>query len=93
MSLSITNDQKYRERECLHRQMGAEGFFYHGTAYIQSLQRLKSAAALEFSTRVTAFFWSDAPQIAVWLCHECASELRLLHAENVSGQLATASAS
>ncbi|MGH9942167.1 MAG: hypothetical protein ACRD9R_07410 [Pyrinomonadaceae bacterium] len=91
MGLTIVNDQRFRERECLHRQEGAEGFFYRGTSYIQSLQRLKSDTALRFSTRVTAFFWSDASQIVVWLCHDCAGELHLIQAESVTAQLARAS--
>ncbi|MDQ3133357.1 MAG: hypothetical protein M3Q76_00935 [Acidobacteriota bacterium] len=86
MNPTIMNDDRYRERECLHRQQGAEGFFYRGTTYVQSLQRLKSGAALEFSTRVTAFFWSDAHNIVVWLCHDCAGELKLINAESVPSQ-------
>ena len=29
-----------------------------------------------FATRVASFFWSDAAQIKVWLCHDCAAELQ-----------------
>ena len=68
-------EQSYRERECVHRQRGTEGEFYHGTSYVQSLMRLRAAAAAEFANRVTSFFWSDAQQIVVWLCRDCASRL------------------
>lgn len=74
----IITEHTYRERECVHRADGAEGFFYQGTSYIQSLMRLKADAASIFANRVTAFFWSDAPQIVVWLCHDCATELGLV---------------
>lgn len=70
-----TGGQSYRERECVHRQRGTAGEFYHGTSYVQSLMRLRAAAAAEFANRVTSFFWSDAQQIVVWLCHDCASRL------------------
>ena len=68
--------ESYRERECVHRAGGtAEGEFYQGTSYVQSLMRLRAAAAAEFANRVTSFFWSDAQQIVVWLCRDCASRL------------------
>jgi hypothetical protein len=68
--------QSYRERECVHRASGkAEGEFYQGTSYVQSLMRLRAAAAAEFAGRVTSFFWSDAQQVIVWLCRDCASRL------------------
>ena len=71
------NTPVMRERECVHRAQGAEGTFYEGADYVASLQRLRADAALDFAARVTAFFWSDARQTVVWLCRECAGELRL----------------
>ena len=68
-------EQSYRERECVHRAGGVEGEFYQGASYVQSLMRLRGAAAAEFANRVTSFFWSDAQQIVVWLCRDCASRL------------------
>ena len=68
-------EQSFRERECVHRQADAEGEFYLGASYVQSLMRLRAAAAAEFANRVTSFFWSDAQQIVVWLCRDCASRL------------------
>lgn len=73
----MMSEQSYRERECIHRAGGAGGGFYRGTAYVEHLQRLSSYEALQFAGRVTPFFWSDAAQIVVWLCDECAAELRL----------------
>ena len=68
--------QSFRERECVHRANGAtEGKFYQGTSYVQSLMRLRAAAAADFAGRVTSFFWSDAQQVVVWLCRDCASRL------------------
>jgi hypothetical protein len=78
MSASVLSEQTYRERECVHRAGGAGGGFYEGASYVQSLQRLRASAATEFSNRVTSFFWSDARQIVVWLCDDCASELHAL---------------
>ena len=69
--------QTYRERECIHREEGAEGDHYNGAFYIQALQRMRVDAAVQMAGKVSSFFWSDAPQILVWLCDECASELRL----------------
>jgi hypothetical protein len=69
-------EQSYRERECIHRAAGASGAFYRGTTYVQLLQRLKPERAAEFARRVTSFFWSDAAQITVWLCQDCAAELQ-----------------
>jgi len=77
MNKPKTQEQVYRERECVHRNQGAEGDFYRGTTYVQFLQRLGSAAAMRVANNVTAFFWSDAPQIMVWLCRDCATELGL----------------
>jgi hypothetical protein len=41
------------------------------------LQRLRVDHAVQMASKVTSFFWSDAPHIIVWLCDECATELRL----------------
>lgn len=67
----------FRERECVHRDEGAEGEFYNGVFYIQALQRLPVDQAVKIAGKVSSFFWSDAPHIIVWLCGACASELRL----------------
>lgn len=69
--------QLYRERECIHREEGADGDFYNGVFYIQALQRLRVNDAVQMAAKVTSFFWADAPQILVWLCDNCAAELRL----------------
>ena len=69
--------QVYRERECVHRDEGAEGEFYNGVFYVQALQRLRVDDAILVAGKVSSFFWADAPHILVWLCHECASQLRL----------------
>ena len=69
--------QTYRERECIHRDEGAEGDFYNGAFYIQALQRLRVDEAVKMAGKVSSFFWADAPHILVWLCDGCASELRL----------------
>ena len=69
--------QDFRERECIHRDDGAEGAFYNGVFYVQALQRLSVDAAVQMASKVSPFFWADAPHILVWLCHDCASELRL----------------
>ena len=69
--------QTFRERECIHREEGAEGDFYNGVFYIQALQRLRVNDAVQMASKVTAFFWADAPNILVWLCHDCATQLRL----------------
>lgn len=66
-----------RERECEHRRHGADGMFYEGMDYVASLQRLRADAALKVAAHVTAFFWSDARQTIVWLCGDCAEQLRL----------------
>ena len=69
--------QMFRERECIHRDNGAGGDFYNGVFYVQALQRLRVDQAVKIAGKVSSFFWSDAPQINVWLCDECAGELRL----------------
>ncbi|MFN2530762.1 MAG: hypothetical protein ABR555_05665 [Pyrinomonadaceae bacterium] len=69
--------QVFRERECIHRDEGSEGDFYRGVFYIQALQQLRVDEAVEMAGKVSSFFWSDAPQILVWLCEQCADQLRL----------------
>jgi hypothetical protein len=77
-SMAVSGGHTYRERECLHRGQGVEGCFYSGASYVQSLQRLRASAAAYFAARVSSFFWSDARQVIVWLCHDCAAELSSL---------------
>lgn len=77
MSQPMVKEEAVRERECEHRRRGASGEFYRGTSYVQALMQLRGAAAAKFSNRVTAFFWADAPHVIVWLCRECAGELKL----------------
>ena len=69
--------QMFRERECIHRDEGAEGVFYNGVFYIQAVQRLRVDQAVQIAGKVSSFCWSDAPHIIVWLCDACAGELRL----------------
>ena len=69
--------QMFRERECIHRDEGAEGEFYNGVFYVQALQRLRVDDAVRVAGKVSSFFWSDAAHILVWLCDDCASQLRL----------------
>lgn len=69
--------QMFRERECIHRDEGADGDFYNGAFYIQALQRLRVNEAVKVAGKVSSFFWADAPHIMVWLCQDCAAELRL----------------
>lgn len=69
--------QMFRERECIHREEGVNGDFYNGAFYLQALQRLRVDDALQMAAKVTSFFWSDAPHILVWLCDDCAADLRL----------------
>ena len=67
----------FRERECVHRDQGAEGEFYNGVFYVQAIAQLQVDAAVELSRKVSPFFWVDAPHILVWLCQDCAGELGL----------------
>jgi len=69
--------QVFRERECIHREQDAEGDFYNGTIYVQSLQRLSTEEAMKVAGKVSPFFWTDAAHILVWLCRNCAAELRV----------------
>lgn len=67
----------FRERECIHRDTGVDGAFYNGVFYVQALQQLPVDSAVQMAKKVGSFFWADAPSILVWLCAECAGELRL----------------
>lgn len=69
--------QVFRERECIHREEGAEGQFHNGVVYVQALQRLPVDQAMQIARRVSSFFWADAPNIIVWLCSSCAAEMHL----------------
>ncbi|MEP6741247.1 MAG: hypothetical protein ABJB61_02020 [bacterium] len=69
--------QMFRERECIHRDEGAEGEFYNGAFYVQALQRLPIDEAMQIAGKVGSFFWADAPHIVVWLCLDCAAALEL----------------
>jgi len=73
----IMTRQMFRERECIHRDEGADGDFYNGVFYIQALQRLRVDQAVKIAGKVSSFFWADAPHIVVWLCDACAAELHL----------------
>lgn len=67
--------QWFRERECIHKDEGAEGESYSGVFYVQALQRLPIDKAMLIASKVGSFFWADASHIVVWLCKECAAEL------------------
>ncbi len=69
--------QVFRERECIHRELGCEGEFYNGVFYVQALRRLPVDTAVETARKVAPFFWADSEHIIVWLCHKCACELNL----------------
>jgi hypothetical protein len=79
---TVKSEQDYRTRECAHRANGAPGSYYDGRTYVKQLQRLPSEAALRAAARVTPFFWADAAHINVWLCRDCAVELRLRERES-----------
>lgn len=70
-------ERELRERKCIHHQKGASGQSYSGADYLRALQRLRGDAALRMARKVPPFFWTDAPHIRVWLCHDCAAEIRL----------------
>ena len=65
------------ERECVHRDHGADGEFYNGMFFVQALQRLQSDLALRIAGKVSPFYWVDAPRVLVWLCRDCSTELHL----------------
>lgn len=77
MDQEVIKEESGRERECIHRRRGAEGEFYQGDRYILALQRLRNDAAMKMASKVGAFFWSDAPHVRVWLCRDCATEIKL----------------
>ncbi|MFN2576511.1 MAG: hypothetical protein ABR607_02355 [Pyrinomonadaceae bacterium] len=69
--------QLFFERECVHRNNASEGEVYNGMFFIQALQRLQSDAAMRVASKVSPFYWVDAPRVQVWLCRECALELNM----------------
>jgi hypothetical protein len=69
--------QFFYERECVHRDNGADGDLYNGIFFVQALQRLQSDEALRIASNVSPFYWVDAPRVLVWLCKTCATELSL----------------
>jgi hypothetical protein len=69
--------QFFYERECVHRDGGAEGDLYNGMFFIQALQRLQSDEAVKVAAKVSPFYWVDAPRVLVWLCNACATELSI----------------
>jgi hypothetical protein len=80
--------QVFRERECIHRDLGAEGEFYNGVFYVQALQQLPIDRAMQVASKISSFFWSDAANIRVWLCPECASDLNLADSPRAISQSA-----
>ena len=78
MSSQLLDEQEVvRERECIHRSSEISGHFYSGESFIQALQSLRGEAAMSLSRKVGPFFWSDARNIKVWLCTDCAREASL----------------
>jgi hypothetical protein len=73
----LKSEQDYRVRECAHRATGSEGEYYRGSEYVKHLQRMNTDTAMRIASYVTPFFWADAQQILVWLCRDCAADLRL----------------
>jgi len=71
------NKQFFYERECLHRDRGAEGDSYNGMFFVQALQRLQGNEAVKIAGKIAPFYWVDAPRVIVWLCKECAAELHI----------------
>jgi len=69
--------QLFFERECVHRHKANDGEVYNGMFFIQALQRLQSDAAMKIASKVSPFYWVDAPRVLVWLCRECAAELNM----------------
>jgi len=63
---------------------GAAGEYYRGSSYVRHLQRLRTADAMQAAAKVTSFFWSDAAQILVSLCRDCAAELNLHEGETTA---------
>jgi hypothetical protein len=69
--------QFFYERECVHRDRGAEGDAYNGMFFVKALQRLQGNDAVKIAAKVGPFYWVDAPRVIVWLCKECAAELHI----------------
>ena len=69
--------QFFYERECIHRDHAPDGETYNGMFFVQALQRLQSDDALKMASKVSPFYWVDAPRVLVWLCRQCAGELSL----------------
>ena len=80
--------QFFYERECVHRDRGADGDVYNGMFFIQALQRLQGKDAVKIAGKVTPFYWVDAPRVLVWLCRECAAELHMSDAPRAVVQTA-----
>ena len=72
--------QFFFERECVHRENGNDGETYNGMFFVKALQRLQGDAAMKMASKVSPFYWVDAPRVMVWLCRECASELHIAEA-------------
>jgi hypothetical protein len=81
-------EQSHRERECVHRRTGAGGDFYAGEQFVSALQRMRGEAAVALARKVGAFFWSDAPRVSVWLCHDCAREASLARPDTLKADAA-----
>jgi hypothetical protein len=47
------------------------------SSYVQALHDSELMKRLQLASKVSSFFWADAPHILVWLCNDCAAELRL----------------
>jgi hypothetical protein len=67
--------QFFYERECIHRDQTTDGESYNGMFFVQALQRLQSEDAVKMASKVSPFYWVDAPRVLVWLCKQCATEL------------------
>ena len=53
------------ERECVHRNRGADGDTYGGMFFIKALQRLQSDDAVRVAGKDSPFYWVDAPRVNV----------------------------
>ena len=76
------------ERECVHRDRGAEGDFCNGMFFVQALQRLPASDAVKIAGKIGPFYWVDAPRVLVWLCRNCSAELHLSDAPRAVAQVA-----
>ena len=54
--------QFFFERECIHRDQ-AEGDLYNGMFFVQAMQRLQTEEAMKMASKVTPFYWVDAPRV------------------------------